>query len=365
MDWYKINNIEQVDTPALLVYPDRVLANIQGQLARAKGKEWLRPHVKTNKMAAVCQLMLQEGIARFKCATIAEAEMLGEVEAPDVLLAYPVLGPKISRLIQLIQKYPKTRYSCLVDDDGVAEQLSIAAGQQGMVLEVWIDVNVGMNRTGIIPSKLASLYGKLSSLNGLHIVGLHAYDGHLHDVDVLARRTKCDAAFAPLWVELEKLNAVLDQPLAVVAGGTPTFPIHNERPQVQASPGTFVFWDWGYQHGLPEQAFDFAALVATRVISIIDGHTICTDLGHKSIAAENPLPRVHFLNAAEARPTAQSEEHLVLSVADSGAYQLGDVLYGVPVHICPTVALYETAVVVHAGQAMDEWSIARDKKISC
>ena len=89
------------------------------------------------------------------------------------------------------------------------------------------------------------------------------------------------------------------------------------------------------------------------------------DLGHKSVAAENPLPRVHFLNASEVIPAAHSEEHMMVTVPDTKKYSIGDVLYGVPVHICPTVALYERAMVVELNIVNAEWKItARDKRIT-
>ncbi len=92
-------------------------------------------------------------------------------------------------------------------------------------------------------------------------------------------------------------------------------------------------------------------------------NTICIDLGHKSIAAENVIEkRVHFLNAENVQPTGQSEEHLVLKVQDASLYKVGDVLYGVPYHVCPTVALYDRAIVVENNEAVDEWKVvARDK----
>ena len=111
---------------------------------------------------------------------------------------------------------------------------------------------------------------------------------------------------------------------------------------------------------------NYAALVITRIISVVDEHTICIDLGHKSVAAENVLEkRVHFLNAENVQPVGQSEEHLVLKVDDASVYKIGDVLYGVPYHICPTVALYERAIVVENNEVMKEWKvIARDRKIN-
>jgi len=105
--------------------------------------------------------------------------------------------------------------------------------------------------------------------------------------------------------------------------------------------------------------------VLTRINSIIDEKTFCCDLGHKAIAAENPLPRVHFLNAPNAVPKAQSEEHLSVTVEDTSIYQVGDVLYGVPVHVCPTVALYAEANIVENSEVHQQWKvIARDRKIT-
>ena len=148
-------------------------------------------------------------------------------------------------------------------------------------------------------------------------------------------------------------------------GGTPSFPTHARRPGIECSPGTFVFWDWGYKHILPDEPFEYAALLITRVISVIDEETICTDLGHKSVAAENPLPRVYFLNAPNTVPTGQSEEHLVLNVPVGNSYRVGDVLYGVPVHICPTVALYDKAYVIEDHNMTGDWKVVgRNRSIN-
>ncbi|MGN6178407.1 MAG: alanine racemase, partial [Mucilaginibacter sp.] len=115
-DWYIIDNIDEIDTPALVVYPDRVKENISFAKSIIEDVERLRPHVKTHKSGNVTRLLLEAGITKFKCATIAEAEMLAMTGALDVLLAYQPSGPKLERLIQLIKTYPKTHFSCLVDN---------------------------------------------------------------------------------------------------------------------------------------------------------------------------------------------------------------------------------------------------------
>lgn len=365
MNWYEIQNINEIDSPALVVYKERVYENIR-LLKRMKDVDHLRPHVKTNKIAEVCRMMLNEGITKFKCATIAEAEMLAMINAPDVLLAYQPVGPKVNRLLQLVKNYPATHFSCLIDDFNAAKNIAEIFSQDNLVIDVYIDLNVGMNRTGIEPTEKAlKLFHDCSKLKGIKIAGLHIYDGHIRDTNVAIRKQKTDEAFESAKNLAHQIQALEQKELKVVVGGSPTLPVHAIRDNIECSPGTFVFWDWGYKNLLPDEPFDFAALVITRVISIIDENTLCTDLGHKSVAAENPFPRVHFLNAPGAEPIGQSEEHLVVKVADTSVYKVGDVLYGVPIHICPTVALYDKAMVVEDNKVIDEWRvIARDRKIN-
>lgn len=366
MEWYTIDGVEKIDSPALLVYGDRVKENIRQAIAIQGDVALLRPHVKTNKMAEVCREMLHQGITRFKCATIAEAEMLALVQAPDILLAYQPVGPKLQRWLQLIQTYPASRFSCLVDHPAVAAALSAAAVEKGIVLEVYIDLNVGMGRTGIATGDAAwTLYELLTTLAGLRFVGLHAYDGHVKEIDPLLRQQQSDVLFRPVQDLARRVAQQSGHAPVIIAGGSPTFPTHVHRLGVECSPGTFVFWDRSYKLQMPELPFEYAALVLSRVISLIDEQTICTDLGHKSVAAEGPLPRVYFLNAPDAVPVGQSEEHLVMKVPDASAYQIGDVLYGVPMHICPTVALYERALVIDDRRLVGEWRVvARDRRIT-
>jgi D-serine deaminase-like pyridoxal phosphate-dependent protein len=106
--------------------------------------------------------------------------------------------------------------------------------------------------------------------------------------------------------------------------------------------------------------------VLSRVISLPDATKLCVDLGHKSVASEGPLEkRVAFLNAPELRAVGHSEEHLILEAGPNHKYRVGDVLYGLPYHICPTVALYERAVTVENHTLTGEWKTsARDRKIN-
>lgn len=366
MNWYEINNIETIDSPALVIYQERILENIRLLKQMVNNNvDRLRPHVKTNKIAEVCQMMRDAGIYKFKCATIAEAEMLAIIGAEDVMLAYQPVGPKANRFLQLIIQYPATTFSCVVDNIQSAQYLSTIFSEHELSLNIFIDINTGMNRTGILTNQALFLYEALELLGSVNVKGLHVYDGHIRESDILLRKQKVEVEYTQLKLIAETIERVSKKKLVIIAGGSSTFPVHSQLGNSECSPGTFIFWDKGYKNLFEDAPFDYAALVITRVISIIDNQTITTDLGHKSVAAESPLPRIYFLNAVDSVPISQSEEHLVLKVADSTIYRIGDILYGVPFHICPTVALYNTALLIKKNTVVDEWKVvARDRKIS-
>ena len=248
-------------------------------------------------------------------------------------------------------------------------------------MPVWLDINVGMNRTGIAPDETAlRLYQTATALKGITPVGLHVYDGHIRDMDPVLLKQRCDEAFAGVLELRERIAALLPGSplLPIIAGGSPSFPIHAGRGSaaddgkqatpalVQCSPGTFVYWDKGYADQYAGQPFQPAALVVTRVISLLGEKRFCLDLGHKSISAENELGRrVSFIDAPDLVPVGHSEEHLVVETAAGHGYRVGDVLYGIPYHICPTVALYERAFTVVDGWVSGEWrNVARDRKLT-
>ncbi|MBC6492403.1 D-TA family PLP-dependent enzyme [Flavihumibacter stibioxidans] len=362
--WYQIDGADMLDSPALVVFPERVKQNIQAAIAMVGSPSRLRPHVKTHKAAEVCRLMLDAGIHQFKCSTIAEAEMLALEGARDVLLAYQPVGPKVDRLLHLASRFPQTTFSCLVDDPFAASVLSAKALDKNLVLPVYLDLNVGMNRTGITAGDAAvQLYVHVSQLDGLRIFGLHAYDGHIRETDLTLRTRQVDEAFGPVYEMIDSLEKQGYPVPALIAGGSPSFPVHAKREREICSPGTFVYWDKGYGDKFPDQPFVHAALVVTRVVSKPGTNRITVDLGHKSIAAENELAnRVFFLNAAGLVPVGQSEEHLVLETAHPEAFQVGDLLYGVPYHICPTVALHQFATTIEDHRITGRWmTVSRDR----
>lgn len=365
-DWFRLTNEEEVPSPALLIFPDRVEENIRRMIALAGGVERLRPHVKTHKLPQVLALELKNGLTKFKTATIAETEMCAVAGAPEVLLAYPTVGPNARRFAELVRTFPQTQFQTVVDNPGSLIELAAAAQAAGVEFEVLLDVNVGMNRTGIAPGERTfQLYQTLASTPGLRPGGLHAYDGHLHQRDRAQREVAVAATFSAFWALEERLRAAGLEVPRIVASGTPTLPLLARRPGVELGAGTTVLWDFGQAETCPDMDFLEAAVLLTRVISRPTTNRVTLDLGHKAVASEMPSPRVKLFGLENAAHVMHSEEHLVLETPRAANFPVGTVLYGIPRHVCPTVALHSEVFAVRNGRVEETWPVVgRARRLS-
>ena len=367
-NWWKINSETLIDTPFLAVYEERMLFNIQRLIDSVDGDtQRLRPHIKTHKIGEILTLFKTFKIDKVKCATIAEAELSAMNPISDVLLSYQPAGLKQQRWIQLIQKYPNTHFSTIVDNLEIAKQLADLANENNLTLNIYLDINTGMNRTGIaIDDNWEDLAKAILQLPSLHFLGLHIYDGHLKGT-IEQRNQEAKHSFDQISNRLSTLQLEFKHNLKIVAGGSNTFPFYATTKDVECSPGTFIFWDANYQTHLPEQEFKHAAVIVGTIISKPTSKTVCIDIGYKSVSSENPLEkRLVILNDENLIPIAHSEEHLVLENKGEKNYVIGETIYALPYHVCPTCALYESVQVINKTHDIcDQWLVlARNKKIS-
>ncbi|MCK4880824.1 MAG: D-TA family PLP-dependent enzyme [Bacteroidales bacterium] len=359
--WYKPVNESSIATPCVLLFPDRIEENIRRMIHIAGGAERLRPHVKTHKIAEIIKLQLQHGITRFKCATLSEVEMVAEAGGKDILLSYPILGPAIGQWFDLIEQFPKSRLSVTVDSETALNQLEIHARDTGKQVDLFVDLDNGMHRTGIDPEVAHGLIASIVYNQNLRFRGLHIYDGHIHEADPIERKVHCERDFEAvirLTGQLEQDGIEVGE---LACGGTPTFPVHASYPSRTLCPGTPLLWDAGYSKSIPDLDFLPAAVVAGRVISK-PKQQLCLDLGYKSVAAEMDHPRVHFLELETDGVINHSEEHLVLSSSEADHLSVGDVVYALPSHICPTMALHEQVYVVRNQQITETWRVVARKR---
>ena len=366
-DWYHIEDINNIDSPSIVLYEDRLMHNLHTMIAMVDGNlSRLIPHIKTNKMPKVIERMISLGISDFKASTIAEAEMATIEGARSVLIAHQLVGPKLSRFGRLITEYPDTRFTTIIDTISTVEKLQKEGQKANIKIGVYIDINSGMDRSGVkLGTDLEHILKRLPDYTFIDFLGLHIYDGHFREPDFNHRKQNVEDEITPVAILFEELRKAKPS-LQMICGGTPAFTSHVLESNRICSPGTCVFWDWGYSEKLLEQEFKYVALVVTRVISKPIEGIVTVDLGHKSVGPENPIDkRVKFLNLKDYELLSQSEEHGVLKVKDWETIKVGDVFYGVPYHICPTINLHDEVSVIKDGKIVGTWDItARKRKIT-
>jgi D-serine deaminase-like pyridoxal phosphate-dependent protein len=367
---YTVHDTAAVFSPALLFYKDLIRKNIDLAVRMAGGPGRLRPHVKTHKTREITRMELEAGITRHKCATVAEAEMLAGCGAPDVLLAYPVVGPNCGRLARLTRLYPDCRFSVTADDPDAVRALSDVLASAGRTVDVLLDLDVGQHRTGVAPGdEAAALYETFARLPGLRPGGLHVYDGHNHQEHPLEREAAVKRLLQPVLALRSALEAKGLPVPCLVLGGTPTFPVfaRMDLPGMECSPGTCVLHDHGYGSRFPDlSGFTPAALLLTRVISRPTSTRLTLDLGYKAVASDPPAGRrCVLLDVPDYEAVLQNEEHLVIETPAAGRFHPGDEMFAVPTHICPTVAMHRQAYVVEDGRVTGTWDIvARDRVLT-
>jgi len=359
--WYKPENEFSLATPSVLLFPDRIKENIRRMIVLAGSAERLRPHVKTHKIAEIIKLQMQQGIRRFKCATLSELAMVAEAGGEDILLAYPLLGPSLGLWLDLVEKYPGSRFSVTLDSPLALERLEEQARQRDKQVDIFVDIDNGMHRTGISPEGARSLIDSILMSRNLEFRGLHIYDGHIHEQNQAERKKHCDRDFEAVQKLVDQLAREGIEMQEIACGGTPTFPIHASHPSRTLCPGTPLLWDAGYSSSIPDLDFQHAAVVAARVISK-PINKLCLDLGYKSLASEMKQPRLNFLDLDIEEILNHSEEHLVLSTGKTDHLSVGDLVYALPVHICPTMALHEQVYVVRNQQITETWRVVARKR---
>ena len=362
---YPVRSPDEIPSPALLYFEEQLSQNLHQTIKVAGSVDRLRPHVKSHKTVGLVRMQLQRGIRKFKCATIAEAEMLVRAGAADILLAYPIVGPNVERVVRFLCLHPAVTLSVLADNAASAARLSQACREFNRRIPVLLDLDPGLHRTGVpIDDSALSIYLEISRLEGIIPAGLHCYDGNNHHKEYHHRLEAATLTYRATM----KLKAAIEQAGAsvpsVLMGGTPTFPCYASMDSVDLSPGTGFLHDWRYATRFPDLPFTPAALLLARVISRPAPYSFTLDLGHKAIAADPPDARGMILAYPDAESVMQNEEHWVFR-APEPLPEVGRPLLVLPTHICPTSALHQEAVIIDAqGNVTDRWPIAaRDRRL--
>ncbi|HEY3384202.1 MAG TPA: DSD1 family PLP-dependent enzyme [Vicinamibacterales bacterium] len=356
-------NLADVDTPALLLNLDAFERNLDTMDATLAGRPVrIRPHAKSHKCPEIARRQIARGAAGVCCQKVSEAEALVRGGIEDVVVVNEVVGAlKLGRLARLARD---ARIGVAVDDAGNIEDIERAAHAAGVTLDVFVEVEVGLNRCGVEPGPpVLALARRVAEQRHLRFAGLQAYHGraqHVRSFD--ERRVAAAAAAGKVRLTLDMLEADGLQAKTVTGGGTGTFQfdassgVYNE-----VQPGSYVFMDADYAQNLdgegrPVRSFEHSLFVLTTVMSHPIPERAAVDAGLKAHSVDSGMPLV--VGVPGARYTRASDEHGILELAGPGTLVLGQKLRLIPGHCDPTVNLHDWLVCYRGDRVEAVWRVA-------
>jgi D-serine deaminase-like pyridoxal phosphate-dependent protein len=358
--------LADVDTPALILDLDKFESNLRQMInaTRAAGVR-ARPHAKSHKCVEIARRQIAAGAVGICCQKVSEAEVFVAKGIADVLITNEVVGEqKLYRLADLARRYPAARIGVCVDDLGNARQIGAICQQEGARLDVYLELDVGQNRCGVVdaPSAVAIAKAVVASPR-LTFMGLHAYAGSAQHRRGVPERRSAVLAAARKAEEVRAAFRAADIPCEVITGGgTGTFTyeaasgVYNE-----VQPGSFALMDVDYARNEPDPnapRFEHALFVLATVMSLrsAEGNERATlDAGLKAFSTDSG-PASPTFPGWQVRSV--SDEHTVMHRIGHGPpVKLGDKALLVPGHCDPTVNLHDWIVAIRKGVVEAVWPV--------
>jgi D-serine deaminase-like pyridoxal phosphate-dependent protein len=349
---------QAIDTPALVVFVDRVWANIQRlQADMDRRGVALRPHVKTHKSVRIARMQLDAGARGLTVGTLGEAEVMASAGLHDLFLAYPVWaeGPKASRLRAL---HDTAELRVGVESVAGAERVAVAVRGSRRPLRVLVEIDSGLHRTGVATPDESVAVARAATAGGLVIGGVFTHGGHAYRPGA-AGGVALDEVSA-----LERAAAALEaagfEVPVISAGSTPTRSLSATGRVTEMRAGTYALGDRQQVVLGAIGPDDVAAVVAATVVAARPGRAVL-DAGAKSLT-KDMAAFVEGYGSIPAWPGALIEKlndyHGMVALRAGGPRPaIGDVVAVVPNHICPVVDLVSSFVAVGADGRADHWAV--------
>lgn len=353
---------QDLATPALLVDLSVLDGNIAVMVgaARRLGVS-LRPHAKAHKSPEIARRLVRAGAIGASCATIEELDALAGGGVGGLLLTAPLASPPhLRRLGRLLGRGADICAVC--DSPGGLELLRKAAADAGRRLEVLVDVDVGMGRTGCVAVEdIVALARRAADDPALAYRGIQAYWGNLQQGDTFAIRSeRIGAQVDRLRTVAAALAAAGLAPEIVSGAGTGSYLVDAATGVfTEIQPGSFLFMDSCYGTlDLPPDAPRFAPslFVAATVVSATRPGRVIVNAGFKAFATDSGRPVPVRGAPAGARYSFMGDEHGAVDF-EGEAPVVGAVIEFVTSHCDPTVNLYPSFHVVREEEVVDQWPI--------
>lgn len=347
-------------TPAFIVDEEIASANIDHMIAHLNGQaaRW-RPHVKCLKSRWLVSLLKGRGVERWKAATLQEVRLLLDMGAADVLVSTPLRGSSLRELGRLAAANPAAQVSVLIEDE-----LPLADLRRERI-GAFVDVDTGLDRTGITPDPdaaarlIAAVIG-----SGVEFRGLHAYDGHLRN---LQGEDVQDALALTVHLLSALCRVSSARPPEISTGGT----FALQRAQLTLSEitelhtvghGTVILGEGQSAGFLQECGFQVAARVLTTVVSVRSQQRLICDAGSLAISTDVGDPAADVAGQPDSRVGHPFQEHLPITLASAGQLpEAGTSLQLVPRHVDTTLAQYDEMIVLRRQMCRIEAVEARGR----
>jgi D-serine deaminase-like pyridoxal phosphate-dependent protein len=357
-------------TPYLLVDGPKIERNIQkmAEVARENGVA-LRPHVKTHKIPGIAKEQLEAGASGITVAKLSEADVMADGGIENIFIAYPlVTEAKIRQAIRLAER---VRLVVGVDSLEGARRLSGVA--QDQTLEVRLEVDTGLRRTGVPLDEAVGLAGEIEDMGNLDLTGIYTYRGAVLRGAKTLELEKAGLEEGQLMVSLaEQMREGGIGVDDVSVGSTPTAEhVAKVEGVTEIRPGTYVFYD-RMQARLGACSLEECAAVVvctvvsrpTRDLAVIDGgsKTFATDVapGAEPLNLEG---YGHVIGYPDAMLERLTEEHGMLSVDEDCDLDVGDTLQIIPNHICSTVNLHDEVCLLGEDGVVKETRVEARGKV--
>jgi D-serine deaminase-like pyridoxal phosphate-dependent protein len=353
-----------LNTPVLVLDLDALDRNIAAMAARVAGRGVaLRPHAKSHKSVDIARRQIAAGAVGVCCAKIGEAEVLADGGIEGILVTSPVSAPgAIVRLAELAGRSPSLM--AVLDHPDVAAALNRALAEADATLDVVVDIDPGIRRTGVGSAEAAvALARTIAGLPRLRYRGVQFYCGsQQHIADYEQRRDAIVERTAYLRSVIAALAEVGFAPGIVTGSGTGTHHIDLELgvfTELQA--GSYVFMDRQYLDcDLGEGVtFEPALMVDARVVSANHAPLVTIDAGFKSLSTDGGIASVVRGAPPETGFAFMGDEHGALITPGIGErMKPGDAVSLVVPHCDPTVNLYDHYHVVRGDTLVAIWPVS-------
>ena len=355
-----------LDTPSLILDMDILERNLQKMQTAAKhaGKN-LRPHVKTHKCSSLARKQIETGAIGVCVAKVSEAEALVKAGFDDILITGPVVTPrKVERLVDLLTTAPSLMV--VVDHPSSIELFDAVLHAKGISMGVFLDVDVGLNRTGVRPPEALALAKKIVTSPNLILRGIQAYAGHVQHIRSYTTRKQTSYQCLQEAIRVfHELQVTVPTCTIFSASGTGTFDIDLTVPEVtELQVGSYVCMDTEYlEIGSADNdtrfvSFDPALRLLTTVISANHEDFVTVDAGLKSLYKDGGKPQVLTPENSVLEYDWFGDEYGKITSADNSVLPpLGTVLELVTSHCDPTVNLFDSYYLTRGEKVIGIWPI--------